>query len=117
LPYRGTPAGGGYSTVGDLERFATALLEHKLLDATHTALLLDGKVSLGPNDVVQYAYGFFNRLQVGRRLVGHGGGFPGMNGELTFELAGGYKIVVLSNFDPPAATQLELFVLTNLPNN
>src|SRR5208282_3108804 len=33
LPYRGTSAGGGYSTVGDLLRFANALLSHKLLNA------------------------------------------------------------------------------------
>src|SRR5437762_10539486 len=39
LPYRGTSAGGGYSTVEDLFRFASALQNHKLLDAPHTELL------------------------------------------------------------------------------
>lgn len=33
LPYRGTSAGGGYSTVEDLLKFATALQTHKLLNA------------------------------------------------------------------------------------
>jgi CubicO group peptidase (beta-lactamase class C family) len=33
LPYRGTSAGGGYSTVGDLVKFADALMSHKLLNA------------------------------------------------------------------------------------
>ena len=33
LPYRGMSAGGGYSTVEDLLRFANALQQHKLLDA------------------------------------------------------------------------------------
>jgi D-alanyl-D-alanine carboxypeptidase len=117
LPYRGTPAGGWYSTVGDFARFATALLEHRLLDPAHTTLLLSGKVNMGPTDIVQYAYGFMDRFQVGRRLAGHGGGFPGMNGELTFEPAGGYTIVVLSNFDPPTATNLEAWILSNLPSN
>ena len=32
LPYRGTSAGGGYSTVIDLLRFANALREHQLLN-------------------------------------------------------------------------------------
>jgi len=32
LPYRGTSAGGGYSTVEDLQRFAGALTNHKLLN-------------------------------------------------------------------------------------
>ena len=114
LPYRGTPAGGWYSTVEDFARFATALREHKLLDATHTALLLSGKVTMAQS-LVKYAYGFVDRFQVGRRLVGHGGGAPGMNGELTFEPNGGYTIVVLSNLDPPAATAIEAWILSNLP--
>jgi D-alanyl-D-alanine carboxypeptidase len=119
LPYRGTPAGGWYSTVGDFERFANAVREHRLLDPAHTALLLAGKVPIGQSNpsVLKYAYGFFDRFQVGRRLVGHGGGAPGMNGELTFEPGGGYVIVVLSNLDPQAATLIEAFILSNLPPN
>lgn len=113
LPYRGTPAGGGYSTVGDLARFAAALREHQLLGSANTALLLDGKVAIGQG--VQYAYGFFDRVVGGRRFVGHSGGAAGMNGDLAFEPNGGYVIVVLSNFDPPAATQVAGFILTRLP--
>jgi D-alanyl-D-alanine carboxypeptidase len=113
LPYRGTSAGGWYSTVGDFSRFAAALKAHQLLDEAHTTLLLSGKIPLGP--VVQYAYGFIDRIQVGRRLVGHGGGYSGMNGELSFEPTGGYTFVVLSNLDPPASTTIEFFILTNLP--
>ena len=114
LPYRGTPAGGGYSTVGDFARFAAALREHRLLDAAHTTLLLSGKITMGQS-TVKYAYGFIDRVQLGRRLVGHGGGAAGMNGELTFEPNGGYTIVVLSNLSPPVATQIEAFILGNLP--
>ena len=114
LPYRGTPAGGGYSTVGDFARFAVALREHRLLDPAHTALLLGGKVTMGQS-VVKYAYGFIDRVQAGRRLVGHGGGAPGMNGELSFEPDGGYVVVILSNLDPPAATRIEPFILERLP--
>jgi D-alanyl-D-alanine carboxypeptidase len=44
LPYRGSSAGGGYSTVEDLFRFATALQTHKLLNAQYTDLLTTGKV-------------------------------------------------------------------------
>ena len=113
LPYRGTAAGGGYSTVGDLARFAAALREHRLLDAAHTATLLAGKIEVGQG--ARYAYGFFDRVVGGRRFVGHGGGAPGMNGELTFEPNGGYVVVVLSNFDPPAAGQMAAFILSRLP--
>ena len=113
LPYRGTPAGGGYSTVEDLARFAVALREHRLLDSTYTALLLEGKVAIGQG--VRYAYGFVDRVRLGRRLVGHDGGAPGMNGELMFEPDDGYVVVVLSNLDPPAATGVEAFILDHLP--
>jgi D-alanyl-D-alanine carboxypeptidase len=114
LPYRGTPAGGWYATVRDFDRFATALREHRLLDPAHTALLLAGKVTMGQS-VVKYAYGFIDRVQVGRRLVGHGGSAPGMSGELSFEPDGGYTVVVLSNLSPPAAALIESFILSSLP--
>ena len=113
LPWRGTAAGGGYSTVGDLARFAVALREHRLLDAEHTAQLLAGKVAIGEG--VRYAYGFFDRVVGGRRFVGHGGGAPGMNGDLAFEPDGGYVVVVLSNLDPPAAGQVSAYILGHLP--
>ena len=47
LAYRGTSAGGGYSTVGDLLKFANALERHKLLDAHNEELLTTGKVDEG----------------------------------------------------------------------
>jgi D-alanyl-D-alanine carboxypeptidase len=113
LPYRGTPAGGGYSTVGDLARFAAAVQQHRLLDPAHTAQLISGKVAVGT--AFQYAYGFIDRVVGGRRFVGHGGGAPGMNGDLAFEPDGGYVVVVLSNLDPPAAQQMAAFILNRLP--
>jgi hypothetical protein len=87
--------------------------ERRLLDSTHTALLLAGKVDAFPGE--RYAYGFFDRVLNGRRFVGHGGGAAGMNGELAFEPNGGYVVVVLSNFDPPAAGQVSAFILNRLP--
>jgi CubicO group peptidase (beta-lactamase class C family) len=113
LPYRGTPAGGGYSTVGDLARFAVAVRDRRLLDPAHTVLLYTGKVPVGT--AVQYAYGFMDRVVGGRRWVGHGGGAAGMNGELAFEPDGGYVVVVLSNLDPPAAGRVLNFILGSLP--
>jgi CubicO group peptidase (beta-lactamase class C family) len=99
--------------VRDLARFAVAVRERRLLDSAHTALLLSGKVAVGPG--FQYAYGFIDRVVAGRRFVGHGGGAAGMNGDLAFEPNGGYVVVVLSNFDPPAAGQVAAFILSRLP--
>jgi D-alanyl-D-alanine carboxypeptidase len=36
-----SPAGGGFAAVSDLHGFVEALLDHRLLDAEHTALLLN----------------------------------------------------------------------------
>jgi CubicO group peptidase (beta-lactamase class C family) len=113
LPYRGTAAGGGYSTVRDLQRFARALLEHELLDAKHTELLLAGKVD---TPMGQYAYGFIDaRDESGIGWVGHGGGAPGMNGDLRIYPETGYVIAALTNIDPPAATRLTEWVDLRLP--
>ena len=113
LPFRGTSAGGGYSTVGDLLRFATALRGHKLLDARYTDLLTTGKVDARG---AKYAYGFFDRVTGGVRFIGHGGGAPGMNGDLEIDPRSGYVIAVLSNRDPPAAQRVAEFIINRLPS-
>src|SRR5215472_516430 len=113
LPYRGTSAGGGYSTVEDLFRFATALENHKLLDAEHTKLLTTGKVDTPGGG--KYAYGFGDETIGGVRCFGHGGGAPGMNGDLKICLQSGYVIAVLANLDPPAASRVSDFALNRLP--
>ncbi len=112
LPFRGTSAGGGYSTVEDLFRFATALQTHKLLNAQHTEILTTGKVEAGRG---KYAYGFADSVINGTRCFGHGGGAPGMNGELQICPGPGYVIAILSNMDPPAATRISDFITNRLP--
>jgi CubicO group peptidase (beta-lactamase class C family) len=112
LPYRGTSAGGGYSTVGDLLRFATALRAHKLLNATYSELLTTGKVDAGRG---KYAYGFQDQVVDGVRLIGHGGGAPGMNGDLAIDPRSGYVVAVLSNLDPPAAQRVSEFIESRMP--
>ena len=102
LPYRGTSAGGGYSTVEDLLAFANGLLNHKLLDAEHHEMLTTGKVQSARGS--KYAYGFSDEISPdGVRCFGHGGGAPGMNGELKICPQSGYVIAVLANLDPQAA--------------
>ncbi len=113
LPYRGTSAGGGYSTVEDLLRFANALETHKLLDAHHTDLLTTGKVAT-PMDG-KYAYGFGEQMRGGIRCFGHGGGAPGMNGDLEICPQSGFTVAVLANMDPPAAQRIAEFIENRLP--
>jgi CubicO group peptidase (beta-lactamase class C family) len=113
LPWRGTSAGGGYSTVGDLMNFATALMGHRLLDAKHTELLIGGKAEISAGRM--YAYGFEDRRGDNGGAVGHGGGAPGMNGELRIYPRSGYVVAVLANLDPPAASSVSSFIDQRLP--
>ncbi len=53
-------------------------------------------------------------LAAGVRCFGHGGGAPGMNGELDI-CQSGYTIAVLANLDPPTATRLADFIKNRLP--
>lgn len=105
LPYRGTGAGGGYSTVGDLVKFADALVSCTLLDAAHTSLLTSGKADVEPPDH-RYAYGFGEHTGEGGHYFGHNGGAPGMSGDIRIYPERGYVVAALANFDPPIAGDL-----------
>ena len=109
LPWRGTSAGGGYSTVRDLHKFATALLNGTLLKKETLA------EATRPHKN-NYGYGFSIQAGPGRPVSwGHGGGAPGMNGELRVFPDSGWIVVALSNLDPPAAGQLADFIALRLP--
>lgn len=113
LPWRGTSAGGGYSTVEDLYQFAMALEEHKLLDAAHTEMLTTSKADRPGAD--QYGLGFGIGEEGGMKCVGHGGGAPGMNGELKICQGAGYIIAVLANLDPPSAQRASSYIADRVP--
>jgi hypothetical protein len=95
LPWSGTSAGGGYSTVADWLAFSTALTGHKLLDKARTDLLMSRKTSNG------YAYGFTDASSGDIHAAGHSGGAPGMNGDLRIIGDGQVVIVALTNVAPP----------------
>jgi CubicO group peptidase (beta-lactamase class C family) len=101
---KGGPAGGGYSTVEDLWRFSQALQGNKLLGAKATQFVMTGKAQPNPEDKdSRYAYGFFDEQVRGARIIGHGGGFSGINSQLDIYPGKGYTVVVMSNYDPPSA--------------
>jgi D-alanyl-D-alanine carboxypeptidase len=117
LPWRGTPAGGGYSTVEDLLNFADALMANRLLDPAHTKLLTTGAITGADGSQLRYDFG--DQLGDGRRYFGHGGGARGMNGDLRIYPAqpghDAYTIVVLANRSPPVADGIANFISTRLP--
>ncbi len=79
-PARGSSAGGGYSIAEDLLKFSLALRQGRLLGPAANA-----RVS-GPMAIA--------------------GGAPGINAVLETDPVPGYTIVVLSNYDPPAAIEV-----------
>lgn len=112
-PYRGTSAGGGYSTIGDLLRFANALDQHRLLNVQLTNQSTTGQV--------KNVYGFYDGFGFGVQsfngveCFGHNGAGDGMNADL--EICGDSKwiVIALANLDPPAAQQISDFVMDRLP--
>lgn len=94
---KGGPAGGGFSTVADLHRFARAFQGGKLVSADSMKTLL--KDHAGEN----YGYGFRIAEGPNGKVVGHSGGFPGINGALDIYLDKGYIVAVLSNYDNGAS--------------
>ncbi len=100
-PVKGGAAGGEYSTVEDLLRFSVALRQNKLLSPEMTDTALTGKVEY--TTTRKYAYGFANDIVNGKRIVFHDGGANGISAEFDFYPDAGYTIIVLSNYDHPAA--------------
>lgn len=93
LPWRGTSAGGGYSTVADLARFAQALRE--------------GRIATGGS--ARHILRLAPRLEGGFEIqIAAAGGSPGVNGALEAETD--WTLVVLTNLDPPAAESVALLV-------
>jgi CubicO group peptidase (beta-lactamase class C family) len=111
LPLRGTPAGGGYSTVGDLWRFSQALMGDKLMDAAHTKQLVSGGATMPNGTFFRYDFGAPGR----HAFIGHGGGAPGMNGMLAIWPETGYVLIVLANRDPPVAQGVANFFAERIP--
>lgn len=112
LPWRGTAAGGGYSTLEDMLKFAQALEAGNLLPKA-----LMQKATTAQIDEKWYGFGFGTSLQDNPRWYGHGGGAPGMNGELRVYPRLGRVVVAFSNLDPPTASALVDYYERRMPLN
>jgi CubicO group peptidase (beta-lactamase class C family) len=109
LPWSGTAAGGGYSTVGDFFRFAEALQSGRLVSKASLAQMIT------PGLASSYGFGMSLAGEGALRSFGHAGGAPGQNGDLRVFPESGYVIVALSNLDPPVASRLVDFIAARLP--
>lgn len=94
---KGGPAGGGFSTVRDLHKFASALTSGKLISQKSLDTMWQS------HSDANYGYGFSVEQHPSGKVVGHGGGFPGLNANLDIVLDSGYVVSVMSNYDGGAS--------------
>lgn len=97
VPYRGSPAGGGYSTNADLLRFSEALRSGKLVKPATLAKMFEDPVPAGPGG---YAAGFGDRASHGRHIRGHAGGIEGTDANLAIVWETGATVALTSNQGP-----------------
>lgn len=106
----GTPAGGLFGTAADMQKFLKALSEHRLASPAMTAAMTSQQVEVAPateaGPARHHGLGFGVGSFEGRRWFGHNGGNLGANVEVAAFPDEGWAIVILSNRDPPAATDL-----------
>ena len=92
---KGSPAGGGFSTVGDLHRFSLALTQFKLLNKELTQAAYSEKTQY--NSAPWYGYGFSVGGNDTNRVIGHGGAYLGVDARLDIHLDDDFIVVILAN--------------------
>lgn len=103
-PVKGSSAGGAYASAIDLFKFSDFLINGRLIIKVSTQLIISGKLSYGqPSQKKKYAYGFANQIVNGKLIVFHDGGANGISTVMDIYPDSGYTVIVLSNYDPPAA--------------
>lgn len=108
---KGGAAGGGYSTVGDLLRFAQALAAGRLIRPATLQLFT---TPASPAD--HYGLGFVTDAHHGHATFGHSGGAPGMGTNLLVVPDLGYVAVILTNGDPPLMQPVDELVTEVVTN-
>jgi len=98
------PMGGGYSTAGDLVRFADALTGNQLLSRPMTERVMNGYV---PADYGgREGYGFETRVVNRIRILGHQGATAGVSNQFDVYPDLGYVLVVLGNSDASGTQEI-----------
>jgi len=109
LGYDGNGSGGGYSTAADLLAFNRAIATGRLLGPALTKEMLTPRIDFaGAQRPSKYGYGVNLDDCAGHSTFGHGGGGPnsGVSSVDYYVRDSGWSIIVLSNYDPPAAEDL-----------
>jgi CubicO group peptidase (beta-lactamase class C family) len=108
-PRGGGSAGGGYSTVIDLHRYARALRDDKLVSRAIRDSLWTVHSQMGPE--VWYGYGFgVERMDGGYLSVGHNGGAPGISASFHYFPELDLTVAALGNYDMVAESAAQLAI-------
>lgn len=105
------PAGGAWSSPGDLLQFYSALRSGKLLHAGTWALMCSAKVNM-PS--AWYGYGIYMSQHNLHPMIGHAGEFFGIRGDLIWYKDADYTVAILANSDQTDYNELSLFMQTEL---
>jgi CubicO group peptidase (beta-lactamase class C family) len=91
----GSSAGGGFSTVDDLLKFATALRSDTLMSNKSREIHMTEKAG---SRGIKYGYGFviYKKDELGQ-AVGHGGSAPGVSANFRIFVDRGYTMIILTN--------------------
>jgi CubicO group peptidase (beta-lactamase class C family) len=104
------PIGGGYSTAGDLVRFADAVTGAQLLRRPASERATTGYVTADYGG--REAYGFETRVMNKVRIFGHQGAAPGLANQVDVYPDLGYVLVVLGNSDAAGTQEIAKRVRT-----
>jgi CubicO group peptidase (beta-lactamase class C family) len=86
---RGSSAGGGWSSTSDLHRFLLALRDDEIIGSRTREVLWSARP-----ESPKYGHGF----QIGKKWIGHMGGFPGIEAFVYYFPNSGHIWIVLSNY-------------------
>lgn len=108
-PRGGGSAGGGYSTVIDLHKYARALAGDKLVSRAIRDSLWTPHTQMGPE--MGYGYGFgVERMESGYLSVGHNGGAPGITASFHYFPELDLTVTALGNYDMVAETATQVAI-------
>ena len=92
--------GGGYSTAGDLYKFARAVRTGRLMGEELTRTAVTAKINVNERATQRWGYGFVERTVNGETVRGHSGGG---RADVAMLWESGYTVVVQTNITNPPA--------------
>jgi D-alanyl-D-alanine carboxypeptidase len=116
-PWRGTPAGGGVSTVGDEAKFIAALNGGKLVSKATLDFATHAPGGFGFKAGNGFGYGFIESGANGLTYWGHGGGAHGDSLVLSYYRKTRVTFVCMANREPPACDRLAEHYLFRWPRH